>query len=537
MLWFFSVAVTQLWRLLQLALGERAETTVVLIGQGGSSTNGTDSAASGTNTVHAPAPVTFYAVVAAAAMVSRRESPLLLAEPSAATVAGGVAATPTEAAFASFMASSNPREMANAGKVQVEGSITGRGVLPVSLQHLDDFLSMRCSVSLLSLGLFPNAQEITESMACMSAARAHLPESFGFDNEDVTCVVVGDGRRPRTAALMCFRTKWRRIISLDPDQRRHPGDGLDSIARLELEPVRIQDVIVDIDAVRDRSVLIILPHAHVPPNMAIASLRVTFGSDGGGGGSSDVQIAVIQMPCCGYEYHDRCVGLDPDIVYTDDAVGSSRRVIKVWKDVSAAALKHRGVHIGDSKPRVRLMYPDSCSVDRRGWRKAARAAREGQNGGSQEDPTKSNGTHGAPTSPPVFWSTLHLNLNARRGVFREGCDLGREGFDLLNLMGLASPHFTLTCAQMPSSGGSRRGAKRAAKKERRRRLRGEEQQRRALHLQCGTRAGGRASEPSIIERRVARCVPYLDRIANELVEVKERLRKAAARLNHLAAQE
>jgi hypothetical protein len=60
-------------------------------------------------------------------------------------------------------------------------------------------------------------------------------------------------------------------------------------------------MVVDIDAVLDRSVLIILPHAHVPPNMAIASLRVTYGSDGGGGGGSDVQIAVIQMPCCGYE--------------------------------------------------------------------------------------------------------------------------------------------------------------------------------------------------------------------------------------------
>jgi hypothetical protein len=93
---------------------------------------------------------------------------------------------------------------------------------------------MRCSVPLLSLELFPNAQEITESMACMSAARAHLPDSVGFDDESVTCVVVGDGRRPRTAALMCFRTKWRRIILLNPDQRRHTGDGLDSIARLGL---------------------------------------------------------------------------------------------------------------------------------------------------------------------------------------------------------------------------------------------------------------------------------------------------------------
>jgi hypothetical protein len=53
----------------------------------------------------------------------------------------------------------------------------------------------------------------------------------------------------------------------------------------------------------------------------------------------------------------------------------------------------------------------------------------------------------------------------------------------------------------------------------------------------GTRADGRASDPSIIERRVARCVPYLEMIANEMVEVKERLQKAAARLNRLASTE
>jgi hypothetical protein len=39
----------------------------------------------------------------------------------------------------------------------------------MKLKHLDQFLRWTCSLDLLEMGLFPNAQEVTESMACVAA--------------------------------------------------------------------------------------------------------------------------------------------------------------------------------------------------------------------------------------------------------------------------------------------------------------------------------------------------------------------------------
>ena len=47
------------------------------------------------------------------------------------------------------------------------------------------------------------------------------------------------------------------------------------------------------------------------------------------------------MPCCGYENHDRVFGTEPDVAYTDYAIGSTRRDIRVWRDVYTAGRESR----------------------------------------------------------------------------------------------------------------------------------------------------------------------------------------------------
>eukprot|EP00927_Polykrikos_kofoidii_P046264 TRINITY_DN40478_c0_g1_i2.p1 TRINITY_DN40478_c0_g1~~TRINITY_DN40478_c0_g1_i2.p1 ORF type:complete len:255 (-),score=31.18 TRINITY_DN40478_c0_g1_i2:11-775(-) len=99
-----------------------------------------------------------------------------------------------------------------------EGS-NARAVLPlvarVKLGHLNLFLHWECSNALMAMGLFPNVQEISESVACLQAIDRHL-KALRFSDSGTTCVVVGDGVVPRTAALIAMRTKWRRVISIDP---------------------------------------------------------------------------------------------------------------------------------------------------------------------------------------------------------------------------------------------------------------------------------------------------------------------------------
>jgi hypothetical protein len=46
---------------------------------------------------------------------------------------------------------------------------TGEKTIAMKLKHLDQFLRWTCGLDLLEMGLFPNAQEVTESMACVAA--------------------------------------------------------------------------------------------------------------------------------------------------------------------------------------------------------------------------------------------------------------------------------------------------------------------------------------------------------------------------------
>ena len=89
------------------------------------------------------------------------------------------------------------------------------GLVRCDLRLVDRFLSLDCGHELLRLGLFPNAQEISESMACLQAAIEHLQGVVSLSDNDVVALVVGDGRTPRTAALLAMRTRWT-VLSVDP---------------------------------------------------------------------------------------------------------------------------------------------------------------------------------------------------------------------------------------------------------------------------------------------------------------------------------
>jgi hypothetical protein len=143
--------------------------------------------------------------------------------------------------------------------------------LHMSMMYLNQFLGWDCSRALLNMELFPDAKEITESVGCLWAIKQHM-DSISWQEKEVTCIVVGDGIRPRTAALACFLTKWRRVISVDPliSEDTVREFAAYDIAGLEMRGAKIQETIVDIDPELDRAVLIILPHAHVTPNSALS---------------------------------------------------------------------------------------------------------------------------------------------------------------------------------------------------------------------------------------------------------------------------
>jgi len=249
----------------------------------------------------------------------------------------------------------------NATKIEVGEDEDMRRLLPMCLTHLNHFVHLGCSADLLALRVFPNAQEISESMGVLAAVSRCAP--LKFNATAVTCVCVGDGACPRTAALACYRTKWQRIISIDPALKVSPV--YNSIDRLELHAAKIEAVSLQINPAHT-DVLVLLPHAHVVPNVALGALRLEAGHS--------PRVTVVQVPCCNYEWQDRVAGLDADDTFTDHSIASSRRRVRVWRDVFAAAVACDVIFDGEhSERRSGLIngYPLSCS-EQGGRRKAKR---------------------------------------------------------------------------------------------------------------------------------------------------------------------
>jgi len=250
------------------------------------------------------------------------------------------------------------------------------GCIRINLRYIDNFLRWDCGRVLLEMGLFPNAKEISESVACLEAVTTRL--DLPLTCTDTVAIVIGDGRTPRTAALLAMRTKWARIISIDPALHGLETEGISAapteakmrregmlsagsssgkarvamrervvgIHRLEVLGCRIQDATVTVEA--HQRVVIILPHAHVSPDEAIASIQIkraastrAVESEQEGGYVAPRSLSLVQLPCCNYLWHKEALGQGPDAEFNDSRIGTPCRLVRVWKDVASEYLAWR----------------------------------------------------------------------------------------------------------------------------------------------------------------------------------------------------
>ena len=84
--------------------------------------------------------------------------------------------------------------------------------------------------------------------------------------------------------------------------------------------------------VRGGKVLVLLPHAHVMPDVALACLRFEGEALGA---VPPTTIAVVQLPCCKFDWHDTVVGVKPDVEVLDARICARARCVRVWRDVSS----------------------------------------------------------------------------------------------------------------------------------------------------------------------------------------------------------
>jgi hypothetical protein len=185
-----------------------------------------------------------------------------------------------------------------------------------NLHYLNKFIKLKCAPYLLDMKIFPNAKEITESMAMYEAVRKTISPKSELGNTKNTVFVVGDGHRPRTAALFAFLSNWQ-CHSIDPNLSQH--DSILSIGRLFIHRVTIRDFLPDKPACYLNSLsVVLLPHAHVD----MQDIAYIF---------PNIDI-LVAMPCCEpYNSQQKMFnGKPPDTEYADFGVHSPDRIVKIW---------------------------------------------------------------------------------------------------------------------------------------------------------------------------------------------------------------
>lgn len=177
-------------------------------------------------------------------------------------------------------------------------------------KYINEFMGAKCAVDMLKWGLFPNSKEICESFGCYRAVASRILE-WGLDlrNPNTTCIVVGDGSTPRTAATFAMRSKWQ-AISIDPalnDKKSFPVD------RLTLIKKRIQDCRFKING----TVILIHCHSHAYLDDSLKAIEAN-------------RRIVVAMPCCVGQY---IAGFPHSLEYRDKYIPGPHNLIKIWERV------------------------------------------------------------------------------------------------------------------------------------------------------------------------------------------------------------
>ena len=195
-----------------------------------------------------------------------------------------------------------------------------------NLTRLDTFLKRRCSVDLLTLGIYPDAKEISEAETMRRACCTKL--AMSPNRADTLAVVVGDGRHPRLGALLAFTTGWE-VISIDPLAKRTTEEL--GVRRLTI----IREYVQNLDTVQNSHarwsgehplrIVLCAPHSHAKLIYGVELVRRSFNI------KHLAEWNVVAMPCCERQY---IPGMTCDHRYQDLGCWSDKASVQIWRRVT-----------------------------------------------------------------------------------------------------------------------------------------------------------------------------------------------------------
>ena len=178
---------------------------------------------------------------------------------------------------------------------------------------LDEFLRLKCAPDILATGVFPNAKELSESMGAFESLRRAL---FGVDRDDllrdpeIVLYDVGAGRKPRSAVLAAFRSRWS-CVAIDP-MIDPEAENVQKIDRVEVFSGMVEDYEVRPEHA-DKFAVVFAVHNHAPLSATMDALRLRERPGYG----------LISIPCC--VPHD--VDVQWDEIREDWGIKSGRRTV------------------------------------------------------------------------------------------------------------------------------------------------------------------------------------------------------------------
>lgn len=174
-------------------------------------------------------------------------------------------------------------------------------------KYINELMGCACFSDLLSLKIFPNGKEITESCSAYSFFRNNQDTLFRLDDPTVSVIVVGDGCTPRTASLFAFRSSWM-CHSIDPNLK---WKNQNRVQRLEIH----QNKVEDFDVGYFQNLILLHIHSHATLEESIDKFRAN-------------KRVVLSMPCCVKQTRER----PPDYEFIDEGIWSPHNKNLIWYD-------------------------------------------------------------------------------------------------------------------------------------------------------------------------------------------------------------
>lgn len=175
-------------------------------------------------------------------------------------------------------------------------------------------------------------KEICESMAALRHTRDYCKNLI--DNDNILCLIVGDGLGPKTGILFAAKTKWC-VHSIDPIMHekwiREPQSGTIQVLRpgfaglvpnLTCHRALVEDVDDSLFNANPniKAIIIIGVHSHADLNNLWLKTIAKF---------NQKPIFLLSIPCCkGYEHYVKNV--DPILNITDTGIPSLKNQVMAW---------------------------------------------------------------------------------------------------------------------------------------------------------------------------------------------------------------